>query len=110
MAYDSDLETLLDEATHAWSGVQKKKMFGGLVYTTGGNICVGIWRDQLILRVGTAAGEMLAADPRFAPFDVTGRALRGWTMLGSSGWRDPEVRRQAVARARAFCRTLPDKA
>ena len=109
MAYDSDLEMLLDEATRAWRGVQKKKMFGGLVYTTGGNICVGIWRDHLILRAGGAAEDMMATDERFRPFDVTGRAMRGWTMLGPSGWRDPGLRRAAIDRARAFCRTLPDK-
>ena len=110
MAYDSDLEILLDEATRAWSGVQKKKMFGGLVYTTGGNICVGIWRDHLVIRAGEAVEGMMATDARYRPFDVTGRAMQGWAMLGPAGWRDPEVRRQAIATAHTFCRTLPDKA
>jgi len=109
MAYDSDLEALLDQATRTWSGVQKKKMFGGLVYTTGGNICVGIWRDRLIIRAGEAAEGLMAADDRYRPFDVTGRAMKGWTMLSPSGWRDAETRRHAIASARAFCRTLPDK-
>mgnify|MGYP006293071333 FL=1 len=109
MAHDSELEALLDEATRTWSGVQKKKMFGGLVFTTGGNICVGIWRDHLIIRAGEAAEKLMAADTRFRPFDVTGRTMKGWAMLGPEGWRDGRVRSAAVARARAFCRTLPDK-
>ena len=109
MAYDSELEALLDEATRAWSGVEKKKMFGGLVYTTGGNICVGIWRDHLIIRAGETAEKLMAADARFRTFDVTGRAMQGWAMLGPDGWRDPTVRSEAVGRAHAFCRTLPDK-
>lgn len=50
MGYSADLETILDETTRTWAGVQKKKMFGGVVYMTHGNICVGIWQDQLIIR------------------------------------------------------------
>jgi TfoX/Sxy family transcriptional regulator of competence genes len=109
MTYDTELETLLDQTTRPWKSARKKKMFGGLVYTTGGNICVGIWRDHLILRAGPAAQAMMAADPRFRPFDVTGRAMTGWTMLAPEGWRDPDVRRQAIEKARSFCRTLPEK-
>lgn len=110
MAYDIELETLLDEATRPWAGVVKKKMFGGMVYMIGGHICVGIWRDHLILRAGAAAGAMIGGDARFSPFDVTGRAMKGWAMLASEGWRDPKVRQRAIDLAYAFCRSLPAKA
>lgn len=109
MAYDTALEALLDETTGPWTGVQKKKMFGGLVYTTHGNICIGIWRDHLIIRAGEAVDGMMAADDRFRPFDVTGRAMRGWAMLSPEGWHDAQLRREAIATARSFCRTLPKK-
>lgn len=109
MAYDAALETLLDEATHAWRKVQKKKMFGGVVYMSHGHICIGIWRDHLILRAGDAAKAMLARDARFRPFDVTGRAMQGWAMLAPAGWQDAGLRREAIETARAFCRTLPEK-
>ena len=109
MGYSADLETILDETTHTWSGVQKKKMFGGVVYMTHGNICVGIWQDQLIIRAGEAANTLMAHDARFRPFDVTGRVMKGWGMLSPEGWRDPAVRRGAIKIATDFCRTLPKK-
>jgi hypothetical protein len=109
MAYDIELEALLDRITRTWTGLQKKKMFGGVVYLTHGNICVGIWRDQLILRAGEAVQAMMAADPRFRPFDVTGKAMNGWTMLAPEGWQDAAIRRDAIAKARTFCQTLPEK-
>ena len=109
MAYDSTLETLLDEMTRSWDGVQKKKMFGGVVYMTHGNICVGIWKDHLIIRAGKDVDTMMAEDKRFRPFDVTGRAMSGWTMLGPEGWKDSAVRASAIKTARDFCRTLPKK-
>lgn len=109
MGYSADLETILDETTRNWDGLQKKKMFGGVVYMTHGNICIGIWQDQLIIRAGEAVDKMMARDGRFRPFDVTGRAMKGWTMLAPEGWRDRAVRKDAIKTARNFCRTLPKK-
>jgi hypothetical protein len=110
MTYDAALETLLDQTTRSWRSVQKKKMFGGVVYMSHGNICIGIWRDHLILRAGDATKAMIVRDTRFRPFDVTGRAMQGWAMLSPEGWQDSDLRREAIAKARSFCRTLPDKA
>jgi len=109
MGCSTELEKILDETTRKWSGVQKKKMFGGVVYMLHGNICVGIWQDQLIIRAGEAANTLMADDDRFRPFDVTGRAMKGWTMLAPEGWQAPAVRRDAVKTARDFCQTLPKK-
>lgn len=104
MADDTELEAILDAATRNWSRVEKKKMFGGVVYMTHGHICVGIWQDHLIIRAGQAVETMMAEDRRLRPCDVTGRA-----MLGPAGWRDPAVRRGVIETARDFCRTLPKK-
>ena len=60
MGYDSELEKLLDKTTQGWDGVAKKKMFGGVVYMTHGNICVGIWQDHLIIRAGKS-GQIVTA-------------------------------------------------
>lgn len=109
MGYSADLETILDEITRAWAGLDKKKMFGGVVYTTHGNICVGIWQDYLIIRAGEAVDTMIADDSRFRPFDVTGRAMKGWAMLAPEGWHEPAVRRGAIKTAMDFCQTLPKK-
>ena len=109
MAYDSDLESILDRTTRAWPGVEKKKMFGGMVYTVHGHICVGIWQDHLIIRAGDAVAPLMAGDARYRPFDVTGRAMKGWAMLAPQGWRDPAVRNGAIKTARNFCQTLPQK-
>jgi len=110
MAYDRGLEKILDETTQAWGGVEKKKMFGGVVYMAHGHICVGNWQDHLIIRAGKAVDTMMAGDKRFRPFDVTGRAMKGWAMLEPGGWRDPALRNKAIETARDFCLTLPQKA
>jgi len=110
MAHDTELEKVLDATTRTWDGLTKKKMFGGVVYMVHGNICVGIWKDHLIIRAGEAVDRMMADDGRFRPFDVTGRAMQGWTMLEPEGWRDPALRSRVVETARDFCLTLPKKA
>lgn len=85
MSYDSGLETMLDQAT-VGLGVEKKRMFGGLCYLTGGNMFGGVYKDFLIARVGekSAADAINAGKAR--PFDITGKPMKGWVMIGRNGW------------------------
>jgi hypothetical protein len=36
--------------------------------------------------------------------------MKGWAMLAPAGWREADVRKDAINIARDFCRTLPKKA
>ena len=38
-------------------GSTERKMFGGVAYMVDGNVCVGIWHDELIARVGDRRGR-----------------------------------------------------
>jgi len=59
MPYSEDLEKKIDRAAVSWQDLEKKKMFGGICYLTGGNMCFGIYQDYLIVRLGAGAGERL---------------------------------------------------
>ena len=108
MAYNSELERVLDAETSGWEGLAKKPMFGGLGYLLHGNMCVGIWRDQLIGRVGDEA-HVLKRIASVSDMDITGRPMTGWVKVSPEGWQDEKTRRTILDASLAWVRTLPKK-
>ena len=49
MAYNEDLAIRVSAVTGNWGGLVEKKMFGGIGYLLNGNMCVGVYKDYLIL-------------------------------------------------------------
>jgi TfoX N-terminal domain len=60
-------------------------MFGGLAFLLAGNMAVGITGEELMVRLGAADGDAALAQPHTRPFDVTGRPMRGWILVGAQG-------------------------
>ena len=109
MAYSHDLEKRIDARVGDW-GLAKKKMFGGICYLLAGNMCFGIYKDFLIVRLGSAA----AAKPYLAqadvkPMDITGRPMKGWVMVAPTAYDGPERLRRWLSRGTQFAQTLPPK-
>ena len=90
MAYNLELEDRIEEITAGWPDMVKRKMFGGMCYLIRGNMGFGIWKDHLIVRAGSEAAERFLEDDGIRPFDVTGRAMKGWIMVDGSRWEDSE--------------------
>jgi hypothetical protein len=76
MAFDDALAQRIRDQMMAVAGVSEKKMFGGLAFLPKGHLCVGVWRDSLIARVGPDQAEAALREPHVGPFDVTGRPMR----------------------------------
>ncbi len=55
MAYDEGLAQRVPEALADRSDLTEKRMFGGLCFLLGGNMCCGIVGDELMPRVGPEA-------------------------------------------------------
>jgi len=52
MAYSETLAERIRKRLPRRRNVEEKKMFGGIGFLLKGNMCVGIWKDSLIVRVG----------------------------------------------------------
>ncbi len=109
MAYDELLEKRLDEIIARRKDVHKQKMFGGLGYLLRGNMCFGIWKDSLILRLGVLKAERALKSKNVRPFDITGRAMKGWVMVAPAGMRTKAALKDRVASAVSFVVELPRK-
>ncbi len=109
MAYDSSLEKRIDALLAATSGIEKKKMFGGVCYLLGGNIAFGIWQQSLIVRADPAtAGEKLLLE-HVRPFDITGRPMKGWLLVDTGAWSDEAALQGWLEIGRQFAGALPVK-
>ncbi len=84
-------------------------MFGGLAMLLDGNMAVGMRGDDLIVRTDPAQQESLLAEPGARPFDLTGRAMKGWLLVDASGCAEDDDLRRWVDRGLAYASGLPPK-
>jgi TfoX/Sxy family transcriptional regulator of competence genes len=108
MAYDEQLaarvRTLLANRTDA----SERKMFGGLTFMIGGNMCCGVNGNELIVRLDPDREDEALARPHARPMDFTGRPMRGFITIQPDGLNGGPLNRwvqEAVARAES----LPSK-
>lgn len=110
MAYDEALAERLRDALTGVADVTEKKMFGGLSFLVGGNLCVGVMHDgSLCARVGEAGHAAALHRPHAAPMVFTGRPMNGWITVFPAGFEDDADLKGWVARCLAHARSLPAK-
>jgi hypothetical protein len=107
MPYDQDLDERLLNAIAGWGAV-RKKAFGGTCHLLNGNMLCGVHKDYLILRLGPEQAEQALTRRNVKPFDITGKAMKGWVMVEKAGLSDQALQ-QWLAEARRFVANLPPK-
>ncbi len=109
MAYNIKLEEKIDSAVQRWKDVDKKKMFGGVCWLLRGNMCFGIWKDFLIVRMGKDLAEKSLNIRNVKPFDITGKPMTGWVMVEEAGWKGAAGLAKWMKLGKEFALTLPEK-
>ena len=109
MAYDEKLAGRVRKALAGRAGIAEKRMFGGLTYMLGGNMCCGVHEDELIVRVGPDHYAEALAQPGARLMDMTGRPMRGWVLVGAAGFKTEKDLRRWVGLAAEFAQSLPAK-
>ena len=81
-------------------GITEKKMFGGLCFLLHGKMLVGVFKESLIVRLGPENAPAALKKPHVGVFDITGRPMKGWVLVGADGLdRDADLKawvRQAL--------------
>jgi TfoX/Sxy family transcriptional regulator of competence genes len=109
MPYDPGLAERLEEILRGRPGFEQKKMFGGIGWLLNGNMCVGIYIEWLIARVGESAGAKLFKEKHAKPMDITGKPMKGWAMIAPEGIAQDSDLKRLIESAIAFVRSLPCK-
>lgn len=109
MPYDTALADRIRPFFRALPGCVEKKMFGGIGFLLGGNMCVGVWKEFLILRLGPEQAAAALEQPGVKEFDITGKPMRGWVMVDAADLHDRRALKAWIDQAVRFVRTLPVK-
>ena len=107
--YSKSLAERVERVLGKRTGIEQKRMFGGVGILLYGNMLVGVWQDSLIVRVGPEAYAAALARPHAREFDVTGRPMKGWVLVEPDGIERDEALGEWVGQAVEFVRTLPPK-
>ena len=109
MAYDEGLAHRVRAALSHRSDLTEKKMFGGLCFLLGGNMCCGIVGDELMLRIGPDAYDGVLARPHAREMDFTGRPMRGMVFVEAGGLSSDTALAEWLEPAVTFAGALPRK-
>lgn len=109
MAYDEVLAARVRELLEGNPDISERKMFGGIAFLLAGNMSVGVSKDQLMVRIDPEDQETALDRPGVRPFDMTGRPMKGWILVGSEGITEDADLANWVSAGLDFAGTLPPK-
>ena len=110
MAYDEGLAERVREQLAGEPALTEKRMFGGIVFMLGGNMSVGVYGDELLVRVGREGSDDALAEPGTRLFDMADRPMLGWILVAPDAVAEDDGLAAWVARGAGYARSLPAKA
>jgi hypothetical protein len=109
VAVDEELAARVRDVLPPEKGLVEKRMFGGLAFLLSGNMCCGVHGDELIVRLDPGEADEALREPHARVFDLTGRPMKGWVLIGPGGLSTDGDLRGWVGRGVEFARSLPSK-
>lgn len=109
MAYDEKLAERLNSLIKGRKGFAEKKMFGGIAFMLNGNMCFGVHKKSLVLRMDEESANLSLKQKNVKPFDITGRPMKGWIMVSKEGIKTKGNLDKWTSLAVKFVKTLPKK-
>ena len=109
MAFDERLAERIRGTLRRRKGLVEKKMFGGIAFLLNGNMCCGVHRSELIVRLAPEDTDSALKQPHTKLFDLTGRPMKGWILVGPAGLKTDAKLGKWVAVAAKYAASLPAK-
>ena len=109
MAYDEGLAQRIRDVIGSRSDIEEKKMFGGIAFMLNGNMCCGVVKADLCLRLGKEGTAAALEETHVRPMDFTGKPLKTMVYVSAKGIADDADLEAWVERGMAFAETLPKK-
>ena len=85
MAYNEHLAMRVREFLSTKKKVEEKKMMGGLTFMLNDKMCVGIMKDDLMVRIAPEVYESALEKRGCHIMDFTGRPLKGFVLVSPEG-------------------------
>jgi len=109
MAYNIRLAERIQKETGQLPEIETKAMFGGICYLVHGNMACGVYKENLIVRVGADQYRHCLQLPYVKEFNITGRSMTGWIMVEPPGVDSAVDLSHWIQMGLQFASTLPAK-
>ncbi len=109
MAYDERLAKRIRRLLKRRKGFSERKMFGGICFMLHGNMCCGVVKSDLMLRLGPQRAPQALNEPHTRKMDFTKRPMKSMIFVEPAGCDDGEDLKHWVHQATAFASSLPPK-
>ena len=109
MAYDEGIAEILRDALAHISGVEEKKIFGGLCFLLNGNMLCGVHPGGGMFRVGNGNEAAALAVDGASPLAFTKRKMGGMVDVADATIGDDSSRAELMSLALEFVGGLPAK-
>lgn len=85
MAYNEALADRMRESLAEQPNVEEKRMMGGLTFMVNEKMCVGILKDDLMIRIDPEIEAGVLEKPAARQMDFTGKPMKGYILIDESG-------------------------
>lgn len=110
MPYDPDLVERIRQLVSSRTGLDERRMFGGVAFLVNGNMAVAAsGNGGLMVRVPKSEAEALLGRAHVEPMVMGGREMRGWLRVADPGLRTRRQLQCWVERGLDFAGDLPPK-
>jgi len=109
MGFDERLAERIRKRLGNYKELAEKKMFGGIAFLLNGNMCVGVHKQDLIVRLAPEETDTALAEPHTQVFDLSGRPMKGWILVESRGLKDEKTLGKWVRISVDYALSLPKK-
>jgi TfoX/Sxy family transcriptional regulator of competence genes len=86
MPYNETLAERIRQHLMAVPNIEEKEMFGGIAFMNNGKMCVGIIKDDLMVRLDPEIYLEVLEKNGCREMDFTGRPMKGWVLVEESGY------------------------
>ena len=109
MAYDERFADRIRSALGRRKGLTEKRMFGGIGFLINGNMCCGILKSALVVRIAPEETQRTLAQAHTRPFGMARGGMKGCVLVDTAGVKTAAQLKKWVESAAKYAATLPAK-
>lgn len=85
MAYNEQIAERIRIVLSGTKNLVEKKMFGGIAFMVNEKMCLGVDKDDIMLRCEPEMTDELLSKKGARPFDLSGKPMKGWLLVSADG-------------------------
>lgn len=107
--YSEKLEDLLDHHLIANEELEKKQKIGGIGYLINGNMCLGIYDDFLVARIGKSLASTLIEKRGIEPYLEENQDFDDFVLISEKIYTHSKALQKFIDQSIQFTGSLPPK-